>query len=351
MDWLNNKIVQPDVVFYNKAMERQNLLTKPPGSLGMLEQLAVRLAAMQQTEQPSINRIWVSVFAADHGIAEESVSAFPQVVSAEMVKNFANNGAAVNVLSRYVNAHFEVIDTGLVGTINATNIIVERPGNGTANFAKQAAMTEMQMHTALETGKSAVERALKQQTQLFIGGEMGIANTTSASAIAAALTEIAVETLTGAGTGLDKDAIQHKAQVIQKAITLHQNFLETPLKVLQYLGGFEIAALVGCYIYAAQQQLPLLIDGFIASVAALVAVKINPETKAWFFYAHRSQEKGHQTILDYLNATPLLDLNMRLGEGSGAVTAVPLLQMACKLHIEMATFKQAEITTTQNIKG
>lgn len=345
MDWLYNEIVQPDVVYYNKALNRQNILTKPPGSLGLLEHIAVRLASMQQTEQPSIDRIWVSIFAADHGIAEESVSAFPQVVTTEMVKNFANDGAAVNVLSHYINAHFEVIDVGLVEAINAINVIVERAGNGTANFAKHAAMTEMQMHTAIETGKSAVKRSIKQQTQLFIGGEMGIANTSSASAIAVALTGASVETLTGAGTGLDPDSILHKARIIQKAIQLHQKFLETPLKVLQYLGGFEIAALVGCYIFAAQQQLPILIDGFIASVAALLAVKINPKTETWFFYAHRSQEKGHQFILEYLNATPLLDLNMRLGEGSGAVAAVPLLQMACKLHNEMATFKQAEITT------
>ncbi len=347
MDWLKNKIVQPDIVYYNKALKRQSILTKPPGSLGMLEKIASRLASMQKTEQPSIDRIWVSVFAADHGIAVESVSAFPQIVTTEMVKNFANGGAAVNVLSHYVNAHFEVIDTGLVGTLDIAtpHIIVERAGNGTANFTKKPAMTELQMHTALKTGKSAVKRAIKQQTQLFIGGEMGIANTTSASAIAVALTSMSVETLTGAGTGLDHDAIQHKARVIEKAINLHQDALETPLNVLQYLGGFEIAALVGSYIFAAQQQLPVLIDGFIASVAALLAVKINPETKTWFFYAHKSQEKGHQFILDYLRVTPILDINMHLGEGSGAVTAVPLLQMACKLHNEMATFKQAEITT------
>ncbi|MCK5121256.1 MAG: nicotinate-nucleotide--dimethylbenzimidazole phosphoribosyltransferase, partial [Methylococcales bacterium] len=315
------------------------------GSLGLLEELAVRLAAMQQTEQPEIEQVWVSVFAADHGVAAEAVSAFPQVVTAEMVKNFTNNGAAVNVLSRYVNASFEVIDVGLVNTVEAKDLIVDRAGNGTANFAKQAAMTALQMNSALTSGKSAVKRALKHKTQLFIAGEMGIANTTSASAMATALTGLSVEQLTGAGTGLVNKAIQHKAKVIEESIDLHQNFLETPLNVLQYLGGFEIAALVGAYVYAAQQKLPVLIDGFIASVAALLAVKINPEVQAWFFYAHRSQEKGHQLVLEQLQARPLLDLKMRLGEASGAVAAVPLLQMACRLHNEMATFAQAEITT------
>jgi len=335
----------PDQGFYQKALNKQAQLTKPLGSLGLLEDIAVRLAAMQKTEKPAIEKVWVSVFAADHGIAEESVSAFPQVVTTEMVKNFANESAAVNVLSRFVNADFEVIDVGLLAAVDISGIIVERAGNGTANFAKQAAMTEEQLKIALTTGKSAVERAIKQQSQLFIGGEMGIANTTSASAIAVALTGLPVAQLTGAGTGLGEVAIQHKAKIIQQSLILHQNFLENPLKVLQYLGGFEIAALLGAYIFSAQQGLPVLIDGFICSVAALLAVKINPETKSWFFYAHRSQEKGHQIVLEQLQASPLLDLNMRLGEGSGAVAAVPLIQMACKLHNEMATFEQAEITT------
>jgi nicotinate-nucleotide--dimethylbenzimidazole phosphoribosyltransferase len=345
VDWLTNRIDLPDQSFYQKALNKQEQLTKPSGSLGLLEDIAVRLAAMQKTEKPAIEKVWVSVFAADHGIAEESVSAFPQVVTTEMVKNFANESAAVNVLSRFVNADFEVIDVGLLAAVDISGIIVERAGNGTANFAKQAAMTEEQLKIALTTGKSAVERAIKQQSQLFIGGEMGIANTTSASAIAIALTGLPVAQLTGAGTGLGEVAIQHKAKIIQQALILHQNFLENPLKVLQYLGGFEIAALLGAYIFSAQQGLPVLIDGFICSVAALLAVKINPETKSWFFYAHRSQEKGHQIVLEQLQASPLLDLNMRLGEGSGAVAAVPLLQMACKLHNEMATFEQAEITT------
>jgi nicotinate-nucleotide--dimethylbenzimidazole phosphoribosyltransferase len=345
VDWLTNRIDLPDQSFYQKALNKQTQLTKPPGSLGLLEDIAVRLAAMQKTEQPAIEKVWVSVFAADHGIAEESVSAFPQVVTTEMVRNFANESAAVNVLSRFVNADFEVIDVGLLAAIDISGIIVERAGNGTANFAKQTAMTKEQLKIALTSGKSAVERAIKQQSQLFIGGEMGIANTTSASAIAIALTGLPVAQLTGAGTGLGEVAIQHKAKIIQQALILHQNFLENPLKVLQYLGGFEIAALLGAYIFSAQQGLPVLIDGFICSVAALLAVKINPETKSWFFYAHRSQEKGHQMVLEQLQASPLLDLNMRLGEGSGAVAAVPLLQMACKLHNEMATFEQAEITT------
>jgi len=345
MDWLNDNIKAPDDFFYKKALARQSLLTKPPGSLGLLEDIAVRLASMQKTETPSLERIWVSVFAADHGIAAESVSAFPQVVTSEMVKNFVHHGAAVNVLSRFVDAQFEVIDVGLLQAVNLDVIVADRAGNGTANFSKQAAMTETEMQTALTAGKSAAKRALAHGSQLFIGGEMGIANTTSASAIAIALTGLSVEQLTGAGTGLNDKAIQHKSKVIENALTLHQHSLDSAIKTLQYLGGFEIAALVGAYIFAAQQGLTILIDGFISSVAALLATSINPKVHNWFFYAHQSQEKGHQLVLQRLQARPLLQLDMRLGEASGAVAAVPLLQMACKLHNEMATFEQASITT------
>jgi len=345
MDWLTHKIQAPDQACYQQALNRQAQLTKPSGSLGLLEEIAVRLAAMQKTQQPKVEKIWLSVFAADHGIAEEGVSAFPQVVTTEMVKNFVAEGAAVNVLSRFIKAHFEVVDAGLIAAINSVEIISDRAGNGTANFSKQAAMTQQQMEVALNAGKSAVDRALSQQAHLFIGGEMGIANTSSASAIASALTGLSVNDLTGAGTGLPEDKIANKTNVLKKALLLHKNNLETPLNILQYLGGFEIAALVGAYVYAAQQGLAVLIDGFIASVAALLAMEINAECQGWFFYGHRSQEKGHQLVLEQLNARPLLDLDMRLGEGSGAVAAVPLLQMACKCHNEMATFEQARITT------
>ena len=345
MDWLTHKIQAPDQIYYQQALNKQAQLTKPPGALGLLEEIAIRLAAMQKTQQPKVEKIWLSVFAADHGIAEEGVSAFPQVVTTEMVKNFVAEGAAVNVLSRFIKAHFEVVDAGLIAAINSVEIISDRAGNGTANFSKQAAMTQQQMEVALNAGKSAVDRALSQQAHLFIGGEMGIANTSSASAIASALTGLSVNDLTGAGTGLPEDKIANKTNVLKKALLLHKNNLETPLNILQYLGGFEIAALVGAYVYAAQQGLAVLIDGFIASVAALLAMEINAECQGWFFYGHRSQEKGHQLVLEQLNARPLLDLDMRLGEGSGAVAAVPLLQMACKCHNEMATFEQAKITT------
>jgi nicotinate-nucleotide--dimethylbenzimidazole phosphoribosyltransferase len=345
MDWLFNQVLPPDAQFESLATSRQAQLTKPVSSLGILEELAVRLAAMQKTEQPSLERTWISIFAADHGIAAEAVSAFPQAVTVEMVKNFANGGAAINALARYLNADFEVVDVGLLQDVDLKNVLVEKTAFGTANFLQQQAMTEAQLNHALNAGRNAVSRALAKHAQLFIGGEMGIANTTSATAIACALLKQKPELLTGAGTGLNETAISHKAKVVQSALDKHQDKLDKPVAILQTLGGFEIAALVGAYLFAAQRQIPSLIDGFIATVASLVAIKINPAAKAWFIYAHQSQEKGHRVLLETLQVKPLLDLAMRLGEGSGAATAVPLLQMACKLHNEMATFAQAHITT------
>ncbi|MGZ4957770.1 MAG: nicotinate-nucleotide--dimethylbenzimidazole phosphoribosyltransferase [Methylomonas sp.] len=345
MNWLFHDISSPDTHYYQQALERQTQLTKPPGSLGLLEDIAVRLAAMQHRSQPRLEKIHVSVFAADHGIAAEGVSAFPQAVTVEMVKNFAAGGAAVNVLARHVAADFEVVDVGLLQPVDLPNVIAERAGAGTANFRQLPAMTDEQLALALQAGKSAIARAAANGADLFIGGEMGIANTASASALAAALLNIPAIQITGAGTGLNAAQIEHKAAVIDAALLQHQTFLNSPLAILRHLGGFEIAALTAAYISAAQRGLPVLVDGFICSVAALISVKINPGCDDWFFYGHHSEEKGHKIVLKTLNARPLLNLNMRLGEASGAVTAVPILQMACRLHNEMATFAQANITT------
>lgn len=345
MDWLNEAVPQPDASYYCAAMARQGQLTKPPGSLGILEEVAVRLAALQKCAAPAVQKVWVSVFAADHGVAEEGVSAFPQAVTAEMVRNFVNGGAAVNVLSRFIHADFEVIDVGVITPIDCDGVVMDRAGNGTANFCRQAAMNETQLAKALNAGKAAVQRALAGKADVFIGGEMGIANTTSATALASALLHIDAAELSGAGTGLNGAQIEYKSQVIQVALDTHESALETPLRILQTLGGFEIAALAGAYIYAAQRNLPVLVDGFIATAAALCAIRIKPQIKAWLFFAHCSHEQGHRLLLQALDARPLLDLDMRLGEGSGAVTAVPLMQMACRLHNEMATFADAQITT------
>jgi len=326
------------------AMQRQNILTKPPGALGGMENIAVHLAAMQAVERPVINNVWISVFAADHGIAEEAVSAFPQAVTAEMIKNFARGGAAINVLAKQLQASLEVINLGTVTPVNIEGVRSEIIAKGTKNFAQQPAMTHEQCQQAMESGRDSVRRALQHDTHIYIGGEMGIANTTSATAIASVLLDIKPEKLAGPGTGLDANGVSHKARVIDQAIQQHINSLHTPLDCLITLGGFEIAALTGAYQTCAQKGLPVMIDGFISTTAALLAEHMNPGCKQWFFFSHNSAEPGHEKMLDTLEAKPLLDLGMRLGEGSGAATAIPLIQLACALHNNMATFAEAQVS-------
>ncbi len=328
-----------------QAGVRQGVLTKPPGSLGRLEDIAIRLAGMQGRVTPMVFDPWFTVFAADHGIAEEGVSAFPQSVTVEMVRNFAAGGAAISVLARQLNAPLEVVNVGTVREIEPISGVVDaRIAAGTDNFLKGPAMSPEALEQALSAGEAAVMRALVDGADLYVGGEMGIANTTAAAAITAALLSEDGEMVSGAGTGLDQQGIAHKAAVVQQALGIHKGHLGDPLSVLQHLGGFEIAALVGAYITAAQRGLPVLVDGFISSAAALCAVRINLSVRSWMLFSHRSAEQGHQRILAALEAEPLLDLGMRLGEGSGAAVALPLIQQACALHSEMATFTEAGVS-------
>jgi len=352
MNWLAQPCVPLNETARTSALARQGQLTKPPGALGRLEEIAVQLAAMQGVEQPVMERIYIGIFAADHGVAEEGVSLFPQAVTAEMVRNFARGGAAISVLARQLNATLEVINLGTVSAVEPlNNVRDERIAAGTANFARQPAMSAVQCAAALQAGRDAALRAKQQGAQLFIGGEMGIANTTSASAIACALLSAAPESLAGPGTGLDGAGVSHKAAVIKRALELHR-LLPSPagiggegaLEVLRCVGGFEIAGLAGAYVAAAQNGLPVLVDGFISSVAALVAVRLNPAVREWLLFAHTSAEQGHQRVLAALKAQALLQLGMRLGEGSGAAVAVPLLQLACALHRGMATFAEAGVS-------
>jgi nicotinate-nucleotide--dimethylbenzimidazole phosphoribosyltransferase len=346
MTWTAPSSAPPSEAHRRLALLRQGQLTKPPGSLGRIEELAVRLAALQGDEAPKLDRIWISVFAADHGVAEEGVSAFPQAVTQAMLRNFAAGGAAISVLARQLEAQLEVVDVGVIDPVeDCTGIVRARAGRGTANFTREAAMSESQLFLALAAGAGAVERARRAGTQLLIGGEMGIANSTAASALACALLGETPERLTGPGTGLDAEGVRRKCRVVATALARHEGHLDEPLEILRRLGGFEIAALTGTYLHAAASAIPVLVDGFIASVAALLAVRLQADCAHWLIFSHRSAEPGHALILDAMNATPLLDLGLRLGEGSGAALAVPLLRAACALHGEMATFAEAGVPT------
>ena len=329
-----------------QANDRQAQLTKPPGSLGKLEELAILFSAIQKTQQPQVKNVHISIFAADHGIANENVSAFPQVVTTEMVKNFARGGAAISVLAKELDAKLEVIDLGtVVEAGELEGVISSRIAAGTENFANQAAMTEAQLEKAFTAGIAAVQRAIDSDAHVFIGGDMGIANTTSATAVACAYLDKAPVDLAGPGTGLDAKGVLHKAKVIEQALITHEATSLTEIEVLRYFGGFEIAALSAAYIYAAQQGLPVIVDGFVATAAALAATKIKPDCDKWFIYSHQSHEQGHALMLEALNAEPLVNLNMRLGEASGAAVVVPLLRQACALHANMATFAEAGVST------
>lgn len=348
-EWWHQPVKPLDVKSHNAAKHRQQQLTKPPGSLGQLETVAERLAAMQACEKPAIDAVTITVFAADHGIAEERVSAFPQEVTAEMVRNFARGGAAISVLANALDARLEVVNVGTVTEIESLpGVIDQRVAAGTANFAKQPAMTREQLQHAMAAGYEAAERAQQEGCQLFIAGEMGIANTSSATAIACVLLQCDVADIVGPGTGLDPSGVNHKAEVIVRALEHHQLTADDAMRVLQCVGGFEISAIVGAYIRCAQLGITIVVDGFIASAAALAATRISAAVGNWMFFAHTSAEPGHHRILQALKARPLLDLNMRLGEGSGAATAVATMRLAVALHNGMATFAEAGVSAKQD---
>lgn len=361
--WWRQPARTPEPARAEAARARQQQLTKPPGSLGRLEDLAVTLAALQGRERPRVDQPWITVFAGDHGVVEEGVAVYPQAVTRLMLANFVAGGAAISVLAREVGAHLEVVDAGTLGEAPPAGVIDARAGAGTANFTRAPAMTAMQLETALLAGHQAVERALTSGAELFIGGEMGIGNSTAAAAVACALLGLPGRALAGPGTGLDGAGVARKAAVIDRGLALHgfsppasvagrgegatadraevvAPFAHTPLACL---GGFEIAALAGAYIACARAGLPALVDGFISSAAALAACGMNPGTRAWLLFSHASAEPGHVRILKALRARPLLDLDLRLGEGSGAAVALPLLRLACALHGGMATFAEAGI--------
>jgi nicotinate-nucleotide--dimethylbenzimidazole phosphoribosyltransferase len=342
--WWLNPCKPIDAHAVEQAEARQQQLTKPAGSLGRLESVAVQLAGLQGRVKPSMDQLWIAIFAGDHGVVAEGVSAFPQEVTGQMLHNFVNGGAAISVLARQLGASLEVVDLGTVTpSLSLPGVRHLNIGAGTANFVDGPAMTRAQGELALRAGRDSVKRAIAAGAQLFIGGEMGIGNTTAASALACALLDCPVVHLTGPGTGLNAAGVSHKAQVIERALALHSAQRDDALQTLFNLGGFEIAALVGAYLACAQEGVAVLVDGFICSVAAVVAVRLNPHCREWLLFGHRGAEPGHRHVLEALHAEPLLDLGLRLGEGSGAALAVPLLRLACDLHGQMATFAEAAV--------
>ena len=343
--WWRQPAKPIDLAAGEAAAQRQTQLTKPPGALGRLEALAIQLAALQGTARPALDRVQIAVFAADHGVVAEGVSAFPQAVTGEMVKNFARGGAAISVLARELGARLEVVDLGTVNDPGPLDGVLRlRLAPSSANFTQGPAMTAEQLNQALAAGQAAVERALAAGAQLFIAGEMGIGNTTAAAALACALIGLSGAVMAGPGTGIDPAGVTRKAAVIDRALARHAECLAEPVEALRCLGGFELAAIAGACIACAQRGLPLLVDGFIATAAALAAVRLQPTVRDWLLFSHASAEPGHARLMQALAAQPLLDLGLRLGEGSGAAVALPLLRLACALHNGMATFAEAGVS-------
>ncbi len=314
--------------------------TKPPGSLGTLESVAAQVSAIQHSLCPDVSAVRAIIFAGDHGVVQEGVSAYPQEVTRQMLLNFAAGGAAINALCNAHNIELEVINTGVVGE-PVEGTINNKIADGTDNMLNAPAMSQTQLQQALAIGCDAIIRAKNSDIKLVVIGEMGIGNTTAAAAIVAALCNTTSKNTVGRGTGLDDQALAAKQQVIEQVLAVHTS--RDAHSVLQCMSGFEIAALAGAMLEAAGSDITVIVDGYITTAAALCAVAINPQVREHLIFSHQSAEPGHQLALQKLQATALLQLGMRLGEGSGAALAVPLVKSACAIMNDMATFESAGI--------
>lgn len=330
-----------------KARTRQQELTKPAGSLGRLEDIAIQMAGITGKPLPTIEHKAVIVMAGDHGVTAEGVSAYPAEVTPQMVYNFLRGGAAINALANYAGASVLVVDIGVAADLTHPRLISRKVAYGTANIAQGAAMSRAQMVEAIKVGMEVFEKQFEQGIDLLATGDMGIGNTTASSAIAAALLQQPVALVTGRGTGIDDAQLAHKIQVIETALERNQPDPADPFDVLMKVGGFEIAGLVGVIIAATARRVPVVIDGLISGAAALVAFSLNPVIREYLFAGHTSVERGHRLMLNRMALTPLLDLNLRLGEGTGAVLAMSIIEAALHAHNEMATFAEAGVSESE----
>ncbi|OLB64876.1 MAG: nicotinate-nucleotide--dimethylbenzimidazole phosphoribosyltransferase [Ktedonobacter sp. 13_2_20CM_2_54_8] len=340
--------VEPlDTAAMELASARQQQLTKPAGSLGRLEDIAVQIAGITGHPVPRIERKAVIIMAGDHGVTNEGVSAYPSAVTMQMVYNFLQGGAAINALAHFVGAKVIVVDVGVAADISHPDLLSRKVAFGTADMALEPAMTHVQMLEAIQVGIDIFDAQLDQGIDLVATGDMGIGNTTAASAITASLLQMPVALVTGRGTGIDDEQLAHKIQVIEKALARHVPNPQDPLDVLMKVGGLEIAGLVGVIVAAASRRVPVVIDGFISGAAALIAIELNPLVREYLLAGHVSVERGHHLILERLGLSPLLDLKLRLGEGTGAVLAMSLIEAALHTHSEMATFEEAGVSTRE----
>lgn len=338
-----------DQVWFKRAERYQMELTKPPGSLGRLEQIANQICAIQRTLEPSVTWPSVYVFAGDHGICEEGVNPYPQEVTRQMVRNFLSGGAAINAIARSVGARLQVVDMGIRFPIGAhTELKLYRIGPGTRNFRRQPAMSEEAACRAISAGMDCAAEAIEAGSKLLAVGEMGIGNTTAASALTAFLTGLPAASVCGRGTGADDKQLAQKIAVVEQALQLHGPHLHSPFDALQRLGGFELGAICGFCLQAAKARCAVLVDGFIATASAAVAAAMAPAVSSYLIASHLSGEHAHGALLNHLGWKPLLNLEMRLGEGTGAALAIPIVRAAVEAFGSMATFASASVSNAND---
>lgn len=351
MELLRNtlsKISPLDNTAMDSAQNRLDSLTKPRGSLGRLEETARKICGITGKQVPKLTHKVIITLAADHGVTDEKVSAYPKEVTAQMVLNFLRGGAGINVLARHINAKVTVVDIGVAGSIEAApGLITKKVAPGTKNMAKGPAMSRQEAITAIETGIGAAEAEIQNGAEIIGTGDMGIGNTTAASAVTAAITGIDVEKITGRGTGIDEQGLINKISVIKAALKLNKPDRNDGIDVLSKVGGFEIGGIAGVILACAAHKIPVVIDGFISGAGALIAHAIEQKTKNYMIASHLSVEQGHSAVLNHIGIKPLLDLDMRLGEGTGAALGISLCEASVKILNEMASFKEAGVSEKQ----
>ena len=349
-----NKIVQGiepvDEKWIEKARERTAQLVMPPRALGRLHEISEQLCGIQKTLEPLIERKAFLVMAGDHGVVEEGVSAYPQEVTGEMIKTFLNNGAGINILAAQVNADVFVVDMGIVPDLDPATLkggdrlFIQKVAKGTANLSQEPAMTREEAEKSILTGFQLASGLFNNGIQILGTGDMGIGNTTPSAAIGAVITGKTVEEMVGRGTGVDDEGLFRKQEAVRKGIEVNQPSREDGLDVLSKLGGFEIGGIAGCVLAGAYYKRPVVIDGFISTAGALIAHALCPVVVDYLFAGHCSEESGHRAMLKYLGLEPILDLGMRLGEGTGAALAMCIIEGAARIFTDMLTFEQAGVT-------
>jgi nicotinate-nucleotide--dimethylbenzimidazole phosphoribosyltransferase len=339
------RIEPADEMWREAARQRQLSLTKPPGSLGRLEEIGNRLAAIQRSATPRAHARRIYVVAGDHGVTMEGVSAYPRSVTAQMVDNFLRGGAAISVLARSGGIEVKVVDAGVDADLSDRDDLIHlKIVRGTANLMRGAAMTRAEAERSIAAGIELARLAKSEGVEMLGIGEMGIGNTTAASAVTAALTGREVESVTGRGTGIDDEGLAHKIEVIRRALAVNLPDGDDALDILAKVGGAEIGVMTGLALGAARERIAIVADGFISTAATALAVKLHEHVRDYLFLAHRSSERGHAALIDYIGDAPLLDLSMRLGEGTGAALAMGLIEGAARVLCEMATFTEAGVS-------